>query len=81
VLGAVEVSTGAWVYRLGRRCAADFIALLGMLDQAFRRAPVIVVICDNDSIHHARKVTVPQRASPAGIAVRRPVQPARQPGR
>ena len=37
VLGAVEVSTGAWVYRLGRRCAADFIALLGMLDQAFPR--------------------------------------------
>jgi hypothetical protein len=81
VLGAVEVSTGAWVYRLGRRCAADFIALLGMLDQAFPRAPAIVVICDNDSIHHARKVTVPQRASPAGAAVRRPVQPARQPGR
>ena len=57
VLGAIEVSTGAWVYRLGRRCAADFIALLGMLDQAFPRAPVIVVICDNDTIHHARKVT------------------------
>jgi hypothetical protein len=57
VLGALELSTGAWVYRLGRRCAADFIALLGMLDQAFTRAPVIVVICDNDSIHHARKVT------------------------
>jgi DDE superfamily endonuclease len=45
------------VYRLGRRCAADFIALLGMLDQAFPRAPVIAVICDNDSIHHARAVT------------------------
>jgi hypothetical protein len=39
------------------RCAADFIALLGMLAEAFPRAPVIVVICDNDSIHHARKVT------------------------
>ena len=25
--------------------------------RAFPRAPVIVVICDNDSIHHARKVT------------------------
>jgi transposase len=56
VFGAIEVSTGAWVYRLGRRCAADFIALLGMLEQAFPRAPVIAVICDNDSIHHARKV-------------------------
>ena len=28
VFGAIEVSTGAWVYRLGRRRAADFIALL-----------------------------------------------------
>ena len=26
VLGALEVTTGAWVYRPGRRCAADFIA-------------------------------------------------------
>ena len=25
--------------------------------RAFARAPVIVVICDNDSIHHAGKVT------------------------
>ena len=40
-----------------KRCAADFIALLGMLAEAFPRAPVIVVICDNDSIHHARAVT------------------------
>jgi transposase len=39
VFGAIEVSTGAWVYRLGRRCAADFIALLGMLAEAFPRAP------------------------------------------
>ena len=57
MLGALEMSTGAWVYRLGRRCAADFIALLDQLLQAFPHAPVIVVICDNDSIHHARKVT------------------------
>ena len=40
-----------------KRCAADFIALLGMLAEAFLRAPVIVVICDNDSIHHARTAT------------------------
>ena len=39
------------------RCAADFIALLDQLLRAFPRAPVIVVICDNDSIHHARTVT------------------------
>ena len=57
VLGALEVSTGHCVYRLGRRCAADFIALLDQVLQAFPRAPVIAVICDNDSIHHARKVT------------------------
>jgi transposase len=57
VFGAIEVTTGRWVYRLGRRCAADFIALLRMLGEAFPRAPVIVVICDNDSIHHARAVT------------------------
>ena len=25
--------------------------------RAFPAAPVIVMICDNDSIHHARKVT------------------------
>ena len=57
VLGAIEMTAGTWVYRLGRRCAADFIALLDQLLRTFPRAPVIVVICDNDSIHHARKVT------------------------
>ncbi|MBB4919123.1 hypothetical protein FHS44_006259 [Streptosporangium saharense] len=25
VFGAVELTTGRWVYRLGRRCAADFL--------------------------------------------------------
>ena len=57
VFGALEVTTGAWVYRLGRRCAADFTALLDQVLRAFPAAPVIVMICDNDSIHHARKVT------------------------
>ena len=64
VLGAIEVTTGAWVYRLGRRCAADFITLLQMLTEAFPLAPVIVVICDNDSIHHARKVTAYLKQQP-----------------
>src|SRR6266581_3157915 len=64
VLGAIEMTTGTWVYRLGRRCAADFIALLQMLAEAFPQAPVIVVICDNDSIHHARKVTAYLRQQP-----------------
>jgi hypothetical protein len=57
VLGAIEMTTGAWVYRLGRRCAADFIALLDQVLAAFPSPPAIVVICDNDSIHHARKLT------------------------
>jgi len=57
VLGAVEVTTRAWMYRLGRRCAADFIALLDQVLRAFPRALVIAVICDNDGIHHARRVT------------------------
>jgi transposase len=64
VLGAIEVTTGAWVYRLGRRCAADFIALLDQLLRAFPQAPAIVVICDNDSIHHARKVTAYLKQQP-----------------
>jgi hypothetical protein len=64
VLGAIEMTTGTWVYRLGRRCAADFIALLQMLAEAFPQAPVIVVICDNDSIHHARKVTAYLKENP-----------------
>jgi transposase len=64
VLGALEMSTGAWVYRLGRRCAADFIALLDQLLLAFPSAPAIVVICDNDSIHHARKVTAYLKRQP-----------------
>jgi transposase len=57
VYGATEVATGHWVYRVGRRRAADFIAFLRMVAEAFPRAPLIVVICDNDSIHHARTVT------------------------
>jgi DDE superfamily endonuclease len=65
VFGAIEVTTGAWVYRLGRRCAADFIAFPGMLAEAFPQAPVIVAICDNDSIHHARKVIPTWRSIPA----------------
>ena len=46
VFGAIEVTAGAWVYRPGRRCAADFIALLDQLLRAFPCAPVIAVICD-----------------------------------
>lgn len=43
---------------------------------------MIAVISDSDSINHARKVTACLREHPpAGAAPRRPVQPARQPGR
>jgi len=35
VPGAIEVTSRTWVHRLGRRCAADFIALLDQLLQAF----------------------------------------------
>ncbi|MEU2792648.1 IS630 family transposase [Streptomyces sp. NPDC007100] len=56
VLGALEVTTGAFRYRLGRRCAADFLALLQQLVTAFPTAPAVVVLCDNDSIHHARVI-------------------------
>jgi hypothetical protein len=38
---ALEVTTGVWVYRLGRRCAADFIALLDQVLQAFPQAPAL----------------------------------------
>jgi len=64
VFGAIEVTTSVWAYRLGRRCAADFIALLQMLAEAFPQAPVIAVICDNDSIHHARTVTAYLKKQP-----------------
>jgi hypothetical protein len=69
---------GRWCYRLGRRCAADFIALLDQVLRAFPGAPVIVVICDNHSIHHARTATAHLEEHPRlGAAARRPVQPAR----
>jgi hypothetical protein len=56
VYGALHMTTGQWVYRLGRRSAADFITFLRMLAETFPRAPRIVVICDNDSIRRARAV-------------------------
>jgi hypothetical protein len=44
VPGAIEMTTGARVYRLGRRRAADFIALPDQVLQAFPLAPVIAMI-------------------------------------
>jgi transposase len=57
VYGALNLAGGRWFYRLGRRCAADFIAFLQLLAEAYPRARKIVVVCDNDSIHHAHAVT------------------------
>jgi hypothetical protein len=57
VYGALDVTAGAWAWRLGRRRAADFLAFLDQLLRAFPRAPAVAVICDNDTIHHARAVT------------------------
>ena len=39
VYGAVEVTTGRWVYQLGRRRAADFIAFLRVLAAGLPRRP------------------------------------------
>jgi hypothetical protein len=57
VYGALNLASGRWFYQLGRRRAAEFVAFLQVLAGAYPRAPKIVVICDNDSIHHAKAVT------------------------
>ncbi|MBV9023758.1 MAG: IS630 family transposase [Streptomycetaceae bacterium] len=54
VFGALEMTTGTWVYNFGRRNAACFVAFLQMLLAAYPNAPAVAVICDNDSIHHAK---------------------------
>ncbi len=56
VLGALEVTSGTFFYRLGRRCAADFLALLQQLLAAYPDTPALAIVCDNDQIHHARAV-------------------------
>jgi transposase len=75
----LEVTTGEWACRLGRRCAGDFTALPEEVLRAFPLAPLIVVICDNDSTRHARTVTAYLQDQPRLELLRRPVQPARQP--
>ena len=44
VFGALEVTTGRWAYRLGRRRAADFIRFPDQLLRTFPRAPAIAVM-------------------------------------
>jgi hypothetical protein len=50
------LTSGAWLYTFGRRNAACFVAFLQMLLAAYPSAPAVAVICDNDSIHHAKVV-------------------------
>ena len=80
VLGALEMYRTLGVpagppLRGGLHCPA------GPAAPGVPRAPVIAVICDNDSIHHPQGHRLPGEAPPAGAAVRHPLQPARQPGR
>jgi transposase len=57
VYGALNLAGGRWFCQLGRRRATGFVAFLQMLAESYPRAPKVVVICDNDSIHHAKAVT------------------------
>jgi len=56
LFGALNLGSGAWFHLFARRSAAGFIAVLEMLLAAYPTAPTIAVICDNDNIHHAKKV-------------------------
>jgi transposase len=81
VFGAIEVSTGAWVYRLGRHC--------GRLHRPAGHAGRGIPAGPGDRgdlrqrQHPPRPQghRLPQGTPPAGAPLRRPVQPARQPGR
>jgi transposase len=57
VYGALNLASGAWFYLWTRRSAAGFITVLEMLTAAYPTAPAIAVLCDNDGIHHAIRVT------------------------
>ena len=52
-----------------------------MITEAFPVAPAIVVICDNDSIHHAHAVTTYLQKHPRRDRFTGSLQPARQPSR
>ncbi|PZH18092.1 IS630 family transposase [Streptomyces sp. NTH33] len=57
LFGALEMTTGTWHYTLRRRTAAAFTAFLQTLLAAHPTAPAVAVLCDDDSIHHAKAVT------------------------
>jgi transposase len=57
VFGALEWSTGRWLYHVTeRKRASEFIAFLEHLARAYADRPLLVVL-DNASIHHAHAVT------------------------
>jgi transposase len=56
IFGALDMATGAWWYLWARRSAAGFTAMLHLLLTAYPDAATIAVLCDNDNIHHAKKV-------------------------
>nr|WP_198406876.1 IS630 family transposase [Nocardia terpenica] len=64
VYGALDVTSGDWIYWLAARSAAGFIAFLQALLDECPRAPRVVVICDNDGIHTAKAVTRFARTQP-----------------
>lgn len=56
VFGALEWSTGRWLYQITeRKRTGEFIAFLEQLALAYADRPVLVVL-DNASIHHAHAV-------------------------
>ena len=56
VFGALEWSTGRWLYQItARKRTGEFIAFLELLALAYADRPVLVVL-DNASIHHAHAV-------------------------
>ena len=57
VLGAIEMTTGTLGVPARPPLRRGLHRPAGPVAPDVPRAPLIVVICDNDSIHHARKVT------------------------
>lgn len=57
VSGAIEVTTGALGVPAGPTLRGGLHRVPGAGAASVPAGPVIVAICDNDSIHHARKVT------------------------
>lgn len=57
VFGALEWTTGRWFYQVREhKRADDFLAFLEQLRLAYPTPPLLLVL-DNASIHHAKKVT------------------------